>query len=604
MSTDPLHRDTNQRERSDGRPTSPVSGDAELDLNDYLTIIRERWAWVLTPLIIVPSLALWWTLQQADVYAAEARVLLADTAAQKAIDGTETNVGARGRDLANEINVAKSDEARAAVEDRLGIDNAHDLVGTITADPTSDVIDFRFEAATPDNAATIANTWADVYVDLKRTEAADSIDQTVAQLEAALEGLKDRRRDIRADLEALEDRLVRATEDDQRRIQLLIDRERSEISDELDLVDAQIEASIQSITQVRLSGQLATVGTARVFRLAVPSQTPTNAPPARNLALGVVVGGILGVALALTREQLDQTITSPDDVAALGLPSLGTIPVADKQLRKGELALVGLQHPDSPVADAYQKVRTALQFASLGNEIRSVVVTSPNQSEGKTTTSVNLASAFSSVGKRVALVDTDLRRPRIHQIFDRNPTPGLTDALMGNLRLADVVIHADGGRLVAIPAGTQPPTPATFFSSKLFTKLAKQLDHEADLIVFDAPPVLPVADALSVAQIADGVIVVVRAGSSKRQDLRQTVETIAHTGGSLLGVVIVGAKNDGRYGAYYGEDTKRPKGEGGSTSSHAIGHEDQPTADDDVITLPEATPEPAGRTTDVVSSSA
>ncbi len=528
----------------------------ELELGDYLAILRRRWAWVLLPLLVVPALALFLTLRQADVYSATARVLLADSAAQQAIDGSNINTSARARELNNEINLAESDQAEAAVRTALGLDAEEDLPsGTITADATSDVLEFKFSGPTGDDAAEAANTWAEAYVAIKQAEAAESITSTVGELQATLDELRTQRSEVRANLEALEDRLARAAEEQQASLQLQVDREESAISGELSLIDALIAANIQSITELQLSGELASTGTARVFQRAVAPLAPTNAPPERNLVLGLVVGAILGMAAALLVDNLDQSIKSADDLQRMGLNSLGSIPKPSKKFKKEELAMIGLNHPDSSVADAYQKVRTALQFAAIDNDIRSFVVTSPNQGDGKTTTSVNLAIAFSSIGQRVVLADTDLRRPRVHEVFHTARTPGLTDALMGDVPLNEIAVRTAGSpeTLAALPAGTQPPNPATFLSSPSFTKLTEELAIGADLVIYDAPPVLAVADGLSVAQHADGTILVVSAGSSSRDDVRHAVETIEHAGSTVLGVVLVGVKDSGRYGQYYSD---------------------------------------------------
>lgn len=529
----------------------------ELELSDYVAILRRRWPWLLAPLLLVPALALLFTLRQDDVYSATARVLLAESAAQEAVDGGINNTSARARELNNEINLARSDDAEASVRQLLGLDDDDPLPsGTITADSTSDVLEFQFEASTPENAATIANTWAEAYVALKQSDAAASITATVNELEATLQELRDERAAVRADLEALEDRLARASEEARPSLQLQVDREASAISGELGLIDAQIAANIQSITRLELSGELAATGTARVFQRAAPPLSPTNAPASRNLVLGVLVGLILGAALALLVENLDQTVKTSDDIQRLGFNTLGAIPKPSKNLRRLELAMVGLTNPDSSVADAYQKVRTALQFTAIEGNIKSFVVTSPNQGDGKTTTSVNLAIAFSSIDQRVVLVDSDLRRPRVHSVFNTSLVPGITDSLLDEIPLADIAVRtADSpDTLAALPAGTQPPNPATFLSSKMFHDLATDLTQSADLVVYDAPPVLAVADALSVSQHADGVVLVTFAGKTKRDDLQHAAQNIASAGSKLLGVVIVGVKDSGRYGQYYSDE--------------------------------------------------
>jgi Mrp family chromosome partitioning ATPase len=151
---------------------------------------------------------------------------------------------------------------------------------------------------------------------------------------------------------------------------------------------------------------------------------------------------------------------------------LGEIPTPDRNLPLAELPLATMRHTGSPVAEAYQKVRTAVEFALLGRRINSLLVTSPNQSEGKTTLSTNLAWAMSAVDHRVALVDVDYRRPRIHQIYGCDAQPGLSDSLLTGAPLTEVALRVDehrGGNFIVIPTGTKPPSPADFVASPGFT---------------------------------------------------------------------------------------------------------------------------------------
>lgn len=539
---------------SDTVTPTPATGD--IDLGGYFAIIRERWLWVLATVVALSGLAAAYTLTQADVYQATARVLLADSAAQESIDGTLNNVNARSRDLANEINIAESDQTTAIVRDRLGLADDGDLpTGKISADSNSDVIEFTFNARSAEQAAMFANTWAEAYVDVKQLKAEASIAGTVTNLEGTLRELRDDRTALRTDLDALELRLANAAEGQREGLQFQVDQEASSISGELNLIDARIQANIQSITTLQLSGELAAVGEAELSQRAVAPLKPSNAPLSRTLPVAIVLGLFLGAGVATIVNNLDQSISSPEDLAELGLSTLTMVPKATREQKRGELALAGINSPGSPIADAYQKARTALQFASISNDMRSIVVTSANQSEGKTTTSVNLAIAFSSVGQRVVLADADLRRPRIHAVFGTALTPGLTDSILDSVPVDSLAIRTAGSpeTLAALPAGTQPPNPAPFLASTEFSRLTDSLVEASDLLIFDAPPVLAVADSLSIAHNTDGVVLVVSAGSTKREEIRRSLDSIRQAGGEVLGAVLIGVDDTGRYGNYYGE---------------------------------------------------
>lgn len=572
----------------------PAARAIDVDLADYLHVVRKRWTWIVASIVVIAALAAVWTATRPDIYRAEARVLLADSAAQDAIDRTANIVTIRNRDLANEINIAESDDVVAIVRDRLGLGTDDRLPsGTIAAASNSDVIEFTFTAGTGDDAARFANEWARAYVEVKQAKAQASIEQAVGQLEATLIDLRVEREAIRADLDALEDRLARSAEAEREGLQLQVDREAGAISGELSLVDARIEANIESITTLQLSGELAAVGEAEISREATASTLPTNAPLSRVVPVAVLLGTFVGIGLALLAQSLDQSVTSPEDLAALGLTTLASVPQASKELRRGELALVGLEHPGSPVADGYQKARTALQFAAIDRDLRSILVTSANQGEGKTTTSVNLACAFAAVGKRVVLADVDLRRPRLHEVFSTEPTPGVTDVVLGDANIEAIAVRTvhSPETLAVLPAGTLPPNPSSLLASDQFAATAESLEQASDLLVLDAAPVLAVADTLTIVHQVDGVIIVVSAGSTGRNELQRTLETVRQSGGEILGAILIGGDDAGRYGTYYGEAKSEPR----TRNEGLFGPAESTNTDvDEAVDLRQIKDEPAG----------
>ncbi|MCP5031070.1 MAG: polysaccharide biosynthesis tyrosine autokinase [Actinomycetia bacterium] len=524
---------------------NPRQGE-ELDLLDYLGILRRRFIWFLTPLVLLSAASVWYTQRQPVTYRATASVLIDESAAQEAVETRLTGTKVRDRELANEINLADSDPARELVRSRLGLrPDAALPKGAILASIDADVLNFRFEGSTADEAALIATTWAEAYVSLKQEAAGRSIDRATERLRSQLDELRLERDEVRSDLNALEDRRATAdTDEDRVSLQAKIDREASAISGELNLVDAQIKANVQSITQLRLNGDLTSGGTAWLFQTALPPAGALNASVWRNLSVGVAIGALLGVVLAMVRHQLDRSVNTVDDINRLGLVSLGAIPKSRGP--KGEsLAQVSLSDPMSPIADAYQKVRSALQFVALGNDARSILVTSPTEGNGKTTTAVNLALAFSGVDRKVVLVDADFRRPRIHTVFGTNLVPGVSDALVHDIPIASIAVASTAAArssLAALPAGTEPPNPATFLASPLFTRFLAEVEAQSDMMVFDSPPVLPVADATSLCPHSDGVVMVVEAGHTSGEELLDAIDVIDRAGGIVLGVVLTKAK--------------------------------------------------------------
>lgn len=532
--------------------------DDELQLSDYLQILRRRWPWVALTTAAVMILAVVVTVARTDSFAATAHVSLGNSAAQEAInDPLFNNANTADRELSNEVNLAQSDIVRGDVEAQLGIEPEID----ITADDESDSLRFSATAADADDAARYANTWAEVYVEYKRREATDSIAEAITVFETDLADLRAERRALREPIDELEDQLiVAATPERQAQLQTQLDRLNAEMSTEFNLLDTRIEAVAENITQLELNRRLAATGTARVVQVAASPLEPTNGSLGRNLVLATFVGLMAGVAAAIVVESLDRTIKSAEDLAPFGVPVLGVIPAPGKGFPEHELPLATMRHVGTPVAEGYQKVRTALEFALLGREINSLLITSANQSEGKTTLSINLAWAMSAVDHRVALVDVDFRRPRIHDVFNCPPKPGISDNLLSDIPLKQLALRVDehGSRnLIVIPTGTEPPSPADFVASPAFTSLIRDIEAQADLVVLDAPPVLPVSDAPSIGRQVDAVVVAVKAGSTRRDQLTETLEDLRGVGADVIGLCLVGLKSSSLYDSY-GPDTESP----------------------------------------------
>ncbi|MCP3988517.1 MAG: polysaccharide biosynthesis tyrosine autokinase [Actinomycetia bacterium] len=532
----------------------------ELQLSDYVLIMRRRWTWIALTVVSIMVAAVLLTIARGPRFSATAQVGLGDSAAQEAIRSNSfTNVGAASRELSNEVNLALSDAVTSEVENQLGLDPSINII----ADTESDALRFEAEADTAEATALHANTWAQVYVDTKRRQATDSISEAVEVFQRDLAELRADRQELRQPLDALESQIAAVTDEEQKSLlQTQLNRLNTDLAMEFDLLDIQVQAVAENITSLELSSRLASTGTARIVQVAAPPQSPASGSLLRNLMLATFVGLVMGAVVALVAENLDRTIKTTEDVASLGIPVLGGIPTPGRTVPEAELPLATMRHTGTPVAEAYQKVRTAVEFALLGRQINSLLITSPNQSEGKTTLSVNLAWAMSAVDHRVALVDVDFRRPRIHEVFNCPAQPGLSDNLISGVPLPQLALRVDeaGSRnLIMMPTGTQPPSPADFVASPAFTSLIRKIEAEADLVILDAPPVLPVSDAPSIGRQVDAVIVVVKAGSTTRDQLTDTIDDLRGVGADIIGVCVVGLKTSpNRYGNY-GKEVPRPR---------------------------------------------
>jgi non-specific protein-tyrosine kinase len=269
-----------------------------------------------------------------------------------------------------------------------------------------------------------------------------------------------------------------------------------------------------------------------------------------QVLLAAAIGGILAIGAAFLIEYLDDTLKTPDDVTRVtGLTTVGAI----SRIEGSDPAdkLITARHPKSPISEAYRVMRTNLQFSSLDRPLHSLVVTSPQPTEGKTTTVSNLGVVMAQSGKRVILVDSDLRRPSLHKHFGVSNKDGLTSVLLEDEPMLNGRLQATGvDNLQILTSGPLPPNPSELLGSQRMQNLLEQLLEHADIVLFDTPPSLPVTDAAVLATQTDGVLIVTDSGRTRRNTARDTVERLQTVGANTLGVALNRLK-PGRSGAYY-----------------------------------------------------
>ncbi|MBV9486100.1 MAG: polysaccharide biosynthesis tyrosine autokinase [Frankiaceae bacterium] len=259
---------------------------------------------------------------------------------------------------------------------------------------------------------------------------------------------------------------------------------------------------------------------------------PVSPRPRLDLLVGLILGLLAGLGMAALLEALDRTIKSTAQAdAVLGRPLVGLVP----KRRAGPL-VVDLT-TNSPDAEPYRSARTAIRFLDPDRPLRSILVTSPSPGDGKTVTAANLAAAFALSGDHVIAIDADLRKPRLAQTFGLESAVGLTNLVLGNTDVTDA-LQEWGPRLSVLATGPLPPNPSEILGSQLFGQLLKDVSRRADITVIDAPPVLPVDDALSLAAQVDGVILVVRAGTTMRHSAAEAVRRLETVGANVLGYVL------------------------------------------------------------------
>lgn len=293
----------------------------------------------------------------------------------------------------------------------------------------------------------------------------------------------------------------------------------------------------------------------------------------RNLLLAIIAGLVLGVGLAFLLEELDDSVKTTDDIQSLvHLPVLGTIghqPLNKKDGRAADLIpLVSGSLVESQFAESFRTLRTNLIFSSVDHPRRMIVFTSALPSDGKSTCSANLAVMLSRTGKKVLLVDADLRKPAQHRIFRRRRSPGLSNVLIEEdwqNAAARAIQPITSKNLYLLVAGERPPNPNEMLGSDKMAQLIEFLSNRFEFVLFDSPPLLTVSDSVVLARRLDGAVLVARGGKTTRPALKNTVDLLSKDGVTTMGVVLNDLDSRRQryyygyqYNAYYGEKKNKP----------------------------------------------
>ncbi|UIJ36311.1 polysaccharide biosynthesis tyrosine autokinase [Allobranchiibius sp. GilTou73] len=297
-------------------------------------------------------------------------------------------------------------------------------------------------------------------------------------------------------------------------------------------------------------------------------RSPVSPRPVRNVLLGLVLGLLLGVGLAVLRQLLDNRVRTKEDVEELAdnLTVIGTIPF-DSDAAKHPLLLASDTH--STRSESFRSLRTNLRFVDAAHHHRIIVMTSALAGEGKTTTTANLALTLAENGLSVCLIEGDLRRPRLLDYLGLEGAVGLTDVLIEQASLADVLQPYGKHRLSVLGAGQLPPNPSELLGSPAMGETLRRLSEQFDYVLIDAPPLLPVTDAAVLSTQASGCVLVVGSGLVTRDQLGAALGSLQAVNGTVLGVALNRVPRANRVAGYYDYYTYRPNPGGTRTASHA-----------------------------------
>jgi succinoglycan biosynthesis transport protein ExoP len=321
-----------------------------------------------------------------------------------------------------------------------------------------------------------------------------------------------------------------------------------------DAVSMQLGTVIENLETARDNG----VSNVKVS-LARPAEVPIH-PSSPRVLLNLVLGGAAGIALGLVgavlRQHLDKRVKTSDDVRALtDMSPLGAT-LHERGAAKRPLVALDWR---SASAERFRTVRTALKFATVDRELRHFAVTSAVANEGKTSVACNLAISWAQSGASVCLVEADLRRPGVSRFLGIDGSLGLSDVVVGESRLEDVLVRWNHGMLTVLPAGSLPPDPAALLGSSAMASLVATLRDRFDVVIYDSPPMLSVTDGVVLGHQVDGVVLVIRSFTTHPEHVKTSIERLRNARVDLLGTVLTREKSRQAREHEYGADLTRDR---------------------------------------------
>ena len=298
--------------------------------------------------------------------------------------------------------------------------------------------------------------------------------------------------------------------------------------------------------EIDITGPMRT-NNVRVLERAIVPTTPIRPKPIQNLMLGLLLGLGTGIALAFAIEALDNTLKTQADVEQfLGVPVLGLVPVIGTQNEPAEVLADDLRQrdlgvfldPKSVAAECCRSIRTNILFMSPDRPIRTMLITSPSPQEGKTTTAINLGVTMAEAGGRVLIIDTDMRRPRLHRSFGVGNQVGISTVIVGKATLEEAVKHTDVPNLDVLTCGPVPPNPSELLHTDRFAAVLADCAKLYDRVILDSPPTSAVTDPAVLGNLVDGVVLIIKAGETTRDSAIHARRQLVSAKARLVGVVV------------------------------------------------------------------
>ena len=504
----------------------------ETSLRDIWAILRRRKYVVLLTLVVGVAAAVGIVVLQTPQYTSTAQLLFLAQNSSTLSGASNSSGGLTTGQLATDIQIIQGSPVKSEAAKLLG--RAAPIV-TVAEIGTTSVASISVTSPTAALAAKAANAYAKAYIIVINH-------QYLSSQVAAESSLQKQLSTINYSIAALTNQLNGTK----------VSSAASSITGQLTGLYSQ-QAALQQQLNAMQAATSQNSASGQIVQPATVSGKPSSPKKTTDILIGATAGLLLGIGLALLRDNLDDRVRGKDQLEQLvpGIPVLGLIPVIGEWRDPKNPYLVAQTHPKSPPTEAYRGLRTSIQFMSLENPTKVLQITSPSAGDGKTTTSANLAWIMAQAGQRVVLVGCDLRRPRIHEFFGLPNDIGFTSVLLGETELGDALLRVPNqSHLQVLPTGPVPPNPSELLSSAKTHEVFKNLSAFADIVIVDSAPVLPVTDAAVLSTHADAILLVVSAGMDRRRDTVRSVEMLNQINAPVVGTVLNRAPETDSY-AYY-----------------------------------------------------
>jgi succinoglycan biosynthesis transport protein ExoP len=516
-----------------------------MDLRDYWYLLR-KWLWlVILGALLVGGLGYIISRNMTPVYQASTSLLVTPGSTQ-ALDNYSSLIASERlawtyAELLQSDPVLQETQRRLEIPEKPGAGS--EAAGyTVSAQPVRDTQLLRVEVTgtDPELITEAANTVVQVFIEWQAEIQRARYSDSKANLTVEIERVQASIQEIEGRIQALQSAGQGADQNELSRLQ-----------DQLAQYQNSHSALQTSLSNIGLA-EANSGATVTVVSPATRPLVPIRPQTLRNTLVAAAVGAMLSAAFAFLIEYLDDTVKAPEDLKLAGLSVVGVVQRVDPQGNDGAPHVFAISQSRSLAAEAYRTLRTNLQFSSLDRPLHSLVVTSAVATEGKTTTAANLAVVMAQAGKRVVLVDADLRRPSAHRLFGLSNGTGLTTVLVEEPSAVNGYLQkTEVENLRVLSAGPVPPNPQELLGSRRMEELLHKLEESADVVILDTPPTLVVADANVLAARADGVLLIVNTESTRRAAVQRAAEGLRQVGANLLGGVLNMVGTGGRRSAYY-----------------------------------------------------